>query len=57
MPMLDKTSFPYGAGFRSLTREILEPVTLPVRGELPAWLEGTLLRTGPLQIRGGHAHL
>ena len=55
--MLDKTSFPYGAGFRSLTREILAPVTLAVRGELPAWLEGTLLRTGPLQIRGGHAHL
>ena len=51
--MLDKTSFPYGAGFRSLTREILEPVTLPVRGELPAWLEGALLRTGPSKFEVG----
>ena len=51
--MLDKTSFPYGAGFRSLTREIAEPVTLPVRGELPAWLEGTLLRTGPSKFEVG----
>jgi len=51
--MLDKDSFPYGAGFRSLTREIVEPVTLPVRGELPAWLEGTLLRTGPSKFEVG----
>jgi carotenoid cleavage dioxygenase-like enzyme len=36
-----------------LTREILEPVTLPVRGELPAWLEGTLLRTGPSKFEVG----
>jgi carotenoid cleavage dioxygenase-like enzyme len=45
--MLDKASFPYGAGFRSLTIEIAEPVALPVRGALPSWLKGALLRTGP----------
>jgi len=28
--MLDKTSFPYGAGFRSLTREIVDPVPLSI---------------------------
>lgn len=51
--MLDKTSFPYAAGFRSLTREIAEPVRLPVSGELPGWLEGTLLRTGPSKFEVG----
>jgi carotenoid cleavage dioxygenase-like enzyme len=51
--MLDKTSFSYGAGFRSLTRETAEPVALPIRGELPAWLEGTLLRTGPAKFEVG----
>ena len=51
--MLDKTSFPYGAGFRSLTREIFDPVTLTVCGELPAWLEGALLRTGPSKFEVG----
>jgi len=51
--MLDKTSFPYAAGFRSLTREIAKPVRLPVSGELPGWLEGTLLRTGPSKFEVG----
>ena len=51
--MLDKTSFPYGAGFRSLNRETLDPVTLSVRGALPAWLEGALLRTGPAKFEVG----
>jgi hypothetical protein len=46
--MLDKPSFPYGAGFRSLTVEIPEPVALPVTGALPSWLRGALLRTGHL---------
>ena len=54
--MLDKTSFPYGAGFRSLTREVVEPVPLTVRGELPAWLGGTLLRTGPSKFEVGEQH-
>jgi beta,beta-carotene 9',10'-dioxygenase len=53
MPMLDKTSFPCGAGFRSLTREIVDTVPLTVRGELPAWLEGALLRTGPSKFEVG----
>ena len=51
--MLDKTSFPYGAGFRSLTRETPEPIALDVQGALPSWLEGTLLRTGPSQFEVG----
>lgn len=51
--MLDKTSFPYGAGFRSLTRETPEPISLAVQGELPTWLEGTLLRTGPSKFEVG----
>ena len=51
--MLDKTSFPYAAGFRSLTAETLSPVALPVKGALPAWLEGTLLRTGPSKFEVG----
>jgi carotenoid cleavage dioxygenase-like enzyme len=45
--MPNKSSFFYGAGFRSLTREIADPVALPVEGKLPSWLKGTLLRTGP----------
>jgi beta,beta-carotene 9',10'-dioxygenase len=53
MAMLDKTSFPYGPGFRSLTREIRDPVALPVRGALPPWLEGALLRTGPSKFEVG----
>lgn len=53
--MLDKTSFPYGVGFRSLTEETPEPVTLEVSGTLPSWLEGALLRT--LQVRGRGADL
>ena len=38
----------YRLGFTSLEAEI-GPVDLPVRGELPAWLEGALMRTGPAQ--------
>jgi beta,beta-carotene 9',10'-dioxygenase len=53
MPMLDKTSFPYGAGFRSLTRETLDPVELSVKGALPTWLQGALLRTGPSKFEVG----
>jgi len=51
--MLDKPSFPYGAGFRSLTREIAEPVALAVTGALPSWLKGALLRTGPSKFEVG----
>ena len=51
--MLDKTSFPYGVGRRSLTEETPEPVTLEVSGTLPSWLEGALLRTGPSKFEVG----
>jgi carotenoid cleavage dioxygenase-like enzyme len=51
--MLDKSLFSYGAGFRSLTREIAEPVALRVTGALPSWLKGTLLRTGPSKYEVG----
>jgi beta,beta-carotene 9',10'-dioxygenase len=51
--MQDKTSFPYGAGFRSLTEETPEPVSLAVQGQLPPWLEGALLRTGPSKFEVG----
>jgi carotenoid cleavage dioxygenase-like enzyme len=51
--MLDKSLFAYGAGFRSLTREIAEPVALRVTGALPPWLRGTLLRTGPAKYKVG----
>ena len=51
--MPKKSSFSYGAGFRSLTREIADPVALPVEGKLPSWLKGTLLRTGPSKFEVG----
>ena len=51
--MLDRPTFPYGAGFRSLTTEIAEPVPFAVTGELPSWLSGTLLRTGPSKFEVG----
>jgi carotenoid cleavage dioxygenase-like enzyme len=51
--MLDKPAFPYGAGFRSLTEEIPAPVALEIDGALPAWLKGSLLRTGPSKFEVG----
>lgn len=51
--MQQRPPFAYGAGFRSLTREIADPVALPVAGELPTWLEGVLLRTGPSKFEVG----
>lgn len=36
----------FGAGFASLHDEV-DGVTLPVTGELPPWLAGTLVRNGP----------
>ncbi len=36
------------SSFRSLDREVdLAPLPLPVRGELPRWLRGALIRNGP----------
>ncbi len=40
------------AGFESLAAETRVD-SLPVRGELPPWLEGSLLRTGPAQWEVG----
>lgn len=42
----------YAAGFRSTTREI-ETVDLDVRGTLPAWLSGALLRVAPARFEVG----
>jgi beta,beta-carotene 9',10'-dioxygenase len=50
---MNSSSLPYGGGFRSLKREIVEPVPLAVKGELPSWLEGALLRTGPSKFEVG----
>jgi beta,beta-carotene 9',10'-dioxygenase len=50
---MDRANFGYGVGFRSLTREIDQPVALTVTGALPAWLEGTLLRTGSSKFEVG----
>ena len=49
--MQDKPPLSYGVGFRSLAREIPEPVALTVSGALPSWLKGTLLPHRALQIR------
>ena len=39
----------YRRGFESLRQEIAEPA-LPVEGEFPDWLAGTLIRNGPAQF-------
>ena len=41
---------PYGLGFSTLNAETRID-DLPVRGTVPPWLQGTLLRTG--QVRSG----
>ncbi len=50
--MATTTATDYTQGFRSLEQEI-EVDRLEVAGELPAWLEGTLLRTGPARYEHG----
>lgn len=42
----------YRLGFESLEREIFEP-DLPVEGDIPDWLSGTLIRNGPAQFEVG----
>jgi len=42
----------YRRGFESLDREIHVP-SLPVEGEVPGWLAGTLIRNGPAQFEVG----
>ncbi|PSQ72174.1 MAG: beta-carotene 15,15'-dioxygenase [Bacteroidetes bacterium QH_1_64_81] len=43
----------YRRGFQSLDHEIHEP-TLPIEGDLPEWLTGTLIRNGPAQFEVGN---
>jgi carotenoid cleavage dioxygenase-like enzyme len=42
----------YDPGFTSLATEV-EDIALPVTGDLPAWLSGTLFRNGPARFEGG----
>lgn len=42
----------FDIGFTTLKQEIVSDA-LPVRGTLPSWLSGTLLRTGPAQFEVG----
>jgi len=47
------TATTYAKGFESLEEEIVLDA-LPVTGELPAWLVGSLLRTGPAKFDAGN---
>lgn len=42
----------YQLGFTSLDREVAD-VSLPIEGELPQWLSGSLIRTGPAKFEIG----
>lgn len=42
----------YRVGFATLDAEV-EVASLPVEGELPSWLTGTLLRNGPAKFEAG----
>lgn len=42
----------YARGFTSLEEEVVVN-SVPVSGELPAWLSGSLLRTGPAKFEAG----
>jgi carotenoid cleavage dioxygenase-like enzyme len=46
----------YAAGFVDLDIEV-EPTRLPVQGEFPTWLTGSLLRTGPARFEVGTTRL
>lgn len=43
---------PFAAGLRTLDQECAD-VPLPVRGELPGWLAGDLIRNGPARFEAG----
>ncbi len=44
----------YAKGFESLdTEHEVRVDSLPLKGELPSWLEGSLLRTGPARFEAG----
>src|SRR5262245_22992646 len=46
------STLPPTRGFESLESEV-QVDSLPLTGELPAWLEGSLLRTGPAKWEVG----
>ncbi|MEV6170860.1 carotenoid oxygenase family protein [Streptomyces sp. NPDC051954] len=46
------TSKGFTAGFRTLDTEVADR-ELPVKGELPGWLQGSLLRNGPARFEAG----
>lgn len=46
----------YAAGFVDLDIEV-EPMRLPLKGEFPVWLTGSLLRTGPAKFEVGSTKL
>ena len=46
----------YSLGFSTLTKEVRIP-DIPVTGQLPPWLEGTLVRTGPARYEAGDQRL
>jgi beta,beta-carotene 9',10'-dioxygenase len=46
----------YAAGFVDLDSEV-EPMRLPLTGQFPAWLTGSLLRTGPAKFEAGSTKL
>lgn len=52
MPDSNATKADYSLGFTSLVDEV-EIERLPVRGNLPSWLAGTLVRNGPAKFEVG----
>jgi carotenoid cleavage dioxygenase-like enzyme len=52
MSSVEVTSHSHVHGFETLEQE-LASTALPVRGELPGWLSGSLLRTGPARFEVG----
>jgi carotenoid cleavage dioxygenase-like enzyme len=54
-PAADRTASP-ALGFSTLERETVID-ELPLSGELPAWLSGSLLRTGPAKFEVGEQRL
>ena len=54
--MLTVERVEHAVGFRSLEDEVTD-VALPVTGELPRWLTGTLMRTGPARFEVGDRSL
>jgi carotenoid cleavage dioxygenase-like enzyme len=50
--LVPPTATAYRLGFASLDREVTLPV-LPLTGNLPGWLTGTLLRNGPARFAVG----